>query len=153
MEYEEPLFIIKQGNKIIWKTLYLSVTYNIITLVAKSDTIKCSDEKCAKSLIDIKEGEEWICLTGQSVYYCPVCYSIKKPRIDSFYYNIKCLKKKIPYKLTLVQKSIESHQDYEKLDLLTKMQYDACIHNTNRDNNKYIRELWYYLYHGKEKPI
>ncbi len=62
-------------------------------------------------------------------------------------------KKKIPHKLKDIMKDIDNHNQYSKLDILTKFQYEECIEKKNPDNNMYVRSLWFHLYHNKEMPI
>ena len=63
------------------------------------------------------------------------------------------LKKKIPDKLKDVKKDIEYHDQYIELDILIKFQYEECLEKKDHDNNKYVRSLWFHLYHDKEMPI
>ena len=58
----------------------------------------------------------------------------------------------LPFKIVDVHNSILNHPNYEKLDLITKMQFEMCISDKNTDNNRFSRSLWYHLYHGKDKP-
>lgn len=50
-------------------------------------------------------------------------------------------------------KDIERHNQYNNLDILIKFQYEECVNKKNSDNNKYVRSLWFHLYHYHDMPI
>ena len=60
---------------------------------------------------------------------------------------------RIPHKIANVHTDILKHDNYKKLDLCTKMQFEECVRVKNTDNNAYSRKLWYHLYQGKELPF
>ena len=62
------------------------------------------------------------------------------------------LKLTIPRKLSNIHNSILNHKYYDKLGELTKMQFEECVRSKNSDNNKFSRDLWFHLYHGKTEP-
>ena len=59
----------------------------------------------------------------------------------------------IPHKITNVHTTILNHNKYKSLYLCTKMQFEECVKNKNKDNNEYSQKLWHHLYDGKELPL
>ena len=163
--------IIKRNNNIIWHD-YLLSTYSIATLGNKDTTttrrytifnIKVNvtdDTKCCHCdslLKDINEEnkEEWICLMPIMKYYCPLCSITQSQIIKEILLKDRDSNMHIPHKLIDVHNAIESHRNFKKLDPLVRMEYDECVspsmgRKKKPDDNKYIRKLWFHLYHQKE---
>ena len=155
----EWLYIVKINDIIQFKTSleadYLQIQYGILTkCIVKDADDKICDNCKINELKNIKEGEVWICLC--SSYFCHLCFPKVKPRLELFIEQKQNLQKKIPHQLKDVKSDIQKHSQYVNLDFLTKLQYETCIDESTKksfDNNKYIRALWFHLYHGKEMPI
>lgn len=60
---------------------------------------------------------------------------------------------KIPHKIDNVHTDIVKHENYKKLDLSIKIQFEECVRVKNKDNNQYSRKLWEHLFQEKELPF
>ena len=150
----EWIYLIKIGDIITFKDSleeedHLKEKYGIITGCSLGDAAQKICDNCnVNGLKDIKEGEIWAYFS--KTYFCNECFpKVKQQQKQN-------LQKKIPHKLKDVVKEIELHSQYDKLDVITKMQYESCRDNLtgkSADNNKYIRASWYHLYHNKHIPI
>jgi len=131
---------------------YLETEYGILTkcYVKDSDTKICDNCKI-NELKNIKGREIWIFFNDE--YFCDLCFIKVRSHLELFNEQTQNLKKKIPYKLKDVMNDIEKHNQYNKLDILIKFQYEECTNKKNPENNKYVRSLWFHLYHNKEMPI
>lgn len=156
MSDQKLFYIVRADDMIQFKTSlepdYLENKYGFITkCIVKDADLKSCDNCNVNELKNIKQGEIWVCLS--SCYFCNECYPNIKSRLELYIEQKQNLQKKIPHKLNDVIKEIEQHNQYNKLDVIIKFQYEASKDNNNKDNNKYMRDLWYHLYHGKDMPI
>ena len=150
------LYVLKVDDTIQFKASlesdYLQTQYGILTIciVKDYDDKICSNCKICE-LKNIKEGELWMFFNDE--YFCNLCFSKVRPHMELFNDERQNLNKKIPALLRDVMKDIEKHHQYDKLDIIIKSQYEECVKQRNPNNNKYIRSLWFHLYHFEEMPI
>ena len=153
------LYVIKIDDTIQFKTSlepdYLQTQYSILTTCIVKDVDSKICVNCQiNELKNIKEGEIWICFNNE--YFCHSCFPKVKQSLEFFLKNQENLKKKVPRKIKDVICDIERHEQYVNLDVFIRYQYEACrdkLTNTTTDNNKYLKALWFHLYHNKEMPI
>jgi len=154
MSESKLLYIVRVGDNIEFRVSldpdYLTTKYGIITRCIVKDADKKICDNCKlNELKNIKDGETWIVFN--KAYFCHKCSLTVNPQSELLV--SQNLQKKIPHQIKDVMNDIERHNNYVNIDLLTKMQYETCKNNKTADNNKYIRALWFHLYHGKEMPI
>lgn len=148
------LFIkMKEDGSIIWCPSAAESVYNLEAGVKDAQSIVCCG--CSKPLRDIAQSEKWACY--MKMYYCSMCFENSRSNVEEHILDANNSRKKIPHKMIDVQKSIENHHRFKTLNFLMKMEYEGSLIQSKsvsitRNNNKFIRDLWYHLYHNKEHP-
>lgn len=145
------LQIYKKNNEFYWKNDYLELEYGIPTKCKMMDMDKIKCFYCDNLLVNIKENYNWMYV--DPIHCCSDCYIVNEPEIKEKINKKNDLNGKIPFKIVDLHNSILNHRNYNKLDRIIKMQFEECIRTKVADNNKFSRDLWFHLYHGKEKPL
>ncbi len=103
-------------------------------------------QECVLPLTEIKEGERWYVMCGY--FYCAPCYAVVEEQalclLDS--------KKKIPWKISVIESEIENHRHFARLEPITKMHFAECVllqeknFKQRTEDNRFLRYLWKYLH-------
>ncbi len=138
----------KEGNYEILqdKDDYLYATYRIESRVILRDTDNKICLTCGLKLESMKDGETWS-IVNHSKYYCASC-GIPKIEFKHF------VDKKMPRIMNDVYKEVKEHPNYDDLAMLKKLEishYDDPSSKRSSYDNKTLRNVWLFLYHGKCK--
>lgn len=123
-----------------------------VTKVGAADKRSC--HWCPRYLSEIRDDETWY--AQENAFYCEACYAKEEAKLAERISTQRDRERKIPHLLCNVALEIENHRHFAGLDPITKMRYAECVvlhadktANEQKYNNKFVRQLWHQLYHGK----
>jgi hypothetical protein len=146
MDLSKPYYIQKTTDgRIIWTN---EAYVNLHTSVSDAQELTCY--VCGDPMRDMSQDTKWVSILNH--YYCLSCYQQEADRLKECALSRMDARRKIPLRITSVKSDIEAHRHFASLDPMTRMQYEECVRKATPCNNKYMRDLWLYLFHKRPKP-
>lgn len=143
MTETEPLCIVRHPlYGVVWLSTASMAIFNAslhssdaIRKVEQADKKQC--HWCPRHLGEMKETEKWYYYND--AFYCAPCFATLASRT----LDIQDKERKMPHFIKTVRQEIETHRLFTQMEPRIMTFYE-----NNADNNKNIRLVWTYLYHG-----
>ena len=110
------------------------------------DSDKKSCARCARPLTAIRVAEHWVMDEGR-LYWCADCVTQRPVATIQHFVTTK-----MPRKIADIVCQINEHPSVWQLNADTKrmIQWLAAENNRSTHDNKYLKSVWRFLYHGTE---
>jgi len=138
----------KDGNFEILQDIgcYLYCAYKIQTSLILRDTDDKKCLTCGRLFESMKESEVWF-VVDHLKFYCNLCGVA-----DIVFIHFK--DRKMPRLMIDVNKEVKEHPNYDDLTALKKLEishFDNLNSKRSAYDNKTLRDVWLFLYHGISK--